>query len=99
KAKIFTLTSKLEGFPLVFSEAVNYGCLVISSDVDAAYDITKNGETGFIFTYPNVDELANCIVNAVNYLDTPIYKYNLERTKDDFDFVKIINNSLIPHLK
>ncbi|MCM1143507.1 MAG: glycosyltransferase family 4 protein [Blautia sp.] len=47
KAKIFALTSYMEGgCPNVFAEAAGYGCTVITTNVDAAGDITDNGRVG-----------------------------------------------------
>lgn len=57
KAKIFSLTSRYEGFPLVFLEAMRMGCTLISSDVSAAYDVIENDKYGRIFKNENVDEL------------------------------------------
>lgn len=49
KAKIFVLTSRFEGFPLVFLEAIKAGCTIISSNVTSAYDITDDEKYGSIF--------------------------------------------------
>lgn len=49
KAKIFALSSRLEGgSPNVFSEAAIFGCTVITTGVDAAGDMTDNGRVGRI---------------------------------------------------
>jgi len=65
KAKIFVLTSRWEGFPLVFLEALRFGCFIISSDVDAALDITNNGICGSIFQKGNSDELSNTLLSTI----------------------------------
>jgi glycosyltransferase involved in cell wall biosynthesis len=50
KAKIFALTSAMEGgAPNVIAEALFHGCYTITSDIDAANDITDNGNCGRIF--------------------------------------------------
>lgn len=47
KAKIFALSSRAEGgSPNVFSEAAIFGCTVITTNVDAAPDMTDNGRVG-----------------------------------------------------
>ena len=49
KAKILLLTSISEGFPLVFAEAISNSCLIISSELPCAYDVTNNATFGAIF--------------------------------------------------
>jgi len=66
KAKIFVLTSKYEGFPLVFLEAIRFGCTIISSDVTAAYDITNNGMYGKIFDKNDPNALRIELENVAN---------------------------------
>lgn len=47
KAKIFALTSHMEGgCPNVFAEAAGFGCTVITTNIDAASDVTDNGRLG-----------------------------------------------------
>ncbi len=49
KAKIFALTSQMEGgCPNVFVEAAGHGCTVITTNIDAAPDMTDNGRLGRI---------------------------------------------------
>lgn len=49
KAKIFAMPSRGEGgSPNVFSEAAIFGCTVITTNVDAAPDMTDNGRVGRI---------------------------------------------------
>lgn len=48
RAKIFALSSRAEGSPNVFSEAAIFGCTVLTTDVDAASDMTDNGRVGRI---------------------------------------------------
>lgn len=50
KAKIFALSSRAEGSPNVFSEAAIFGCTVITTGVDAASDMTNDGQVGRIVT-------------------------------------------------
>ncbi|MCM1261253.1 MAG: glycosyltransferase family 4 protein [Butyrivibrio sp.] len=47
KAKIFALTSHMEGgCPNVFAEAAGFGCTVITTNIDAAQDVTDGGRVG-----------------------------------------------------
>lgn len=48
QAKIFCLTSTVECYAHVFAEAAKNGCYIISTNVDGAYDITKNQRFGKI---------------------------------------------------
>lgn len=66
KAKIFVLTSRFEGFALVYLEAMKAGCTIISSAITPAYDITNNGKFGALFSVENSDELAVKLEKAVN---------------------------------
>jgi len=65
KAKIFALTSRSEGFPLVFLEAVKYGCYVVSTDLPAAKEITDNEKYGKLFEIDNTVELATILSTVV----------------------------------
>ena len=64
KAKIFALTSILEGGPNVYAEALFHGCMFITSDIDAADDITNHGELGEVYKLGEVDELAKAILRV-----------------------------------
>ncbi|MEI7884119.1 MAG: glycosyltransferase family 4 protein [Clostridia bacterium] len=66
KAKIFCLTSRYEGFPLVFLEAIKHGCYIISTNFNAAYDITNNEKYGMIFDIDNSKQLSDSLVKACN---------------------------------
>ena len=56
KAKIFALPSRAEGgSPNVFSEAAIFGCTVVTTGVDAAWDMTDNGRVGRIS--PNIEDI------------------------------------------
>ena len=66
KAKIFCLTSRYEGFPLVFGEAIKNGCFIISTRLSPAWDITNNKQFGDLFEIDNVDQLANMLEKYCN---------------------------------
>lgn len=48
-AKIFCLSSSVEGFPISLIEASSFGCYVVTSNITAANDITQNAHYGRIF--------------------------------------------------
>ncbi|MDN5316594.1 MAG: hypothetical protein PWR08_718 [Thermoanaerobacterium sp.] len=84
EAKIFCLPSRVEGFPLVFTEAAKNGCYIISTDIPPAYDITDNGKYGSLFNIDDIKALTsilikNCSNDTIfknNYKDIQNYAYN-----------------------
>ncbi len=46
RAKIFALSSLIEGFPNVYAEAGVYGCTILTTAIDAAPDMTDFGRLG-----------------------------------------------------
>jgi glycosyltransferase involved in cell wall biosynthesis len=46
QAKVFCLTSRFEGFPITFAEALYFGNFIISTPVSSASQITNNSEFG-----------------------------------------------------
>ena len=78
-AKIFALTSKNEGFPNVYAEALFHGCMFVTSDIDAADDITNYGELGVKYlsgdTKALQDELVDmCCKADITYMQNHIPK-------------------------
>lgn len=69
KAKIFVLTSRNEGFPLVYLEAIKAGCTIISSAISSAYDITDNEKYGALFPVGDAKALANELSKTVSNTD------------------------------
>lgn len=49
RAKIFCLTSRWESFAIVFAEALENGCFIVTSDVDGARERVDNGKYGRIY--------------------------------------------------
>ena len=79
KAKIFCLTSRWEGFPLVFPEAMKNGCYIITSDIEAGVDVIENGKYGCSFQIDDTKALAKCLV-AVCHKDRQL-EINCEETQ------------------
>lgn len=97
-AKIFVLTSKLEGFPLVFSEALNNNCVIVTSDIDAGYDVTDFGKVGKIFTYPDIDELAMKLEQQMVSFNNENLKNDLEALKNKFFLKNILEKQFLPFI-
>ena len=74
KAKIFVLTSRYEGFPLVFLEAISHGCYIISTALAPAKDITDNEKYGCLFPIEDdhkLSEIFESIINSKKQLPAP----------------------------
>lgn len=65
-SKIFVLTSKSEGFPLVFLEALKSGCYILTSNTTAAFDITNQQQFGKVFEIDDVKELSALLIETSN---------------------------------
>ena len=59
KGGIFCLSSHIENSPNVVMEAMAAGLPVVASDVGAVKNIVKEGESGFLVTKKDSDELAD----------------------------------------
>jgi glycosyltransferase involved in cell wall biosynthesis len=66
KAKIFVLTSRFESFGLVYLEAMKSACIIISTAITPAYDITDNGRFGSLFPIGDFKSLAALLLQTVN---------------------------------
>jgi glycosyltransferase involved in cell wall biosynthesis len=62
RAKLFALTSVTEGgTPNVFAEALVHGCMFVTSDIDAADDITDYGRLGRKYKSGDTNALAEAL--------------------------------------
>lgn len=63
KAKIFALTSQMEGgSPNVYAEAAGFGCTVLTTAIDSAWDMTDNERLGRIVTdYDDIPAYAKAL--------------------------------------
>lgn len=103
KARIFVLTSKWEGFPLVFLEALHYGCTICSTAITAAYDATDNGRVGKLFP---VDDANALLVLLKQLTQDIVYLQNNARKSQQLGYEKFywpvitsgIHKLLTPHL-
>jgi glycosyltransferase involved in cell wall biosynthesis len=99
KAKIFVLTSISEGgAPNVTAEALFHGCYTITSDVDAANDITDNENCGRIFNIDSHNTLSKILLevctNKKLLQDAP--QKSIQFAQSHYDWDLIINR--INHL-
>jgi glycosyltransferase involved in cell wall biosynthesis len=79
-AKIFALTSKLEGgTPNVYAEALFHGCMFITSDIDAADDITDFGRLGIKYKFNDIDELASAILKMCSQSDENAFRKHIPK--------------------
>ncbi|MDR1754898.1 MAG: glycosyltransferase [Eubacterium sp.] len=93
KSKVFVLTSFYEGgAPNVVAEALFHGCYTVTSDIDAAEEITNSGRCGRVFPLGDARALANILMkicpNAALFSDT--FPKTLEYAHLRFDWEKNI---------
>lgn len=98
------LPSRSECFGLVILEAMCSGLPVIASNyADGAYDLIKNGETGFIFDLNSLEDLTSKIEYILNNPKKAIEMGKLGFDRSELfrfenvskDFVKAIDDALI----
>lgn len=97
KAHFFLLPSASEGFPKVISEALNFGCIPIVSNVSSIGQYIHDGKNGFIST-PNTSKNLKHVIERIHKLkpealkaiqsdseliDLFTYDYYLKRIKNE----------------
>jgi glycosyltransferase involved in cell wall biosynthesis len=60
------LSSLWEGLPIVFQESMSAGKPIVANDVDGARDVIINGETGYLVTPHQPQEMADRILTLLN---------------------------------
>lgn len=60
------LSSLWEGLPVVFQESMAAGKPIVANDVDGAQDVIRNGETGYLVTPRQPQEMADRITTLLN---------------------------------
>jgi glycosyltransferase involved in cell wall biosynthesis len=82
KAKIFALTSRLEGgTPNVYSEALAHGCMFVTSDIDAANDITNHEQLGMTYKLGDIDALAGALRKICSMADKKAFYKHIPLTE------------------
>lgn len=104
KAKIFALTSYMEGgCPNVFAEAAGFGCTVITTNIDAALDVTDNGRVGRVVdTLKDIPTYAKALSELCadrKFLECNFYEIR-KYVKEYFDYDRIVErlHMLFEHL-
>lgn len=93
RAKIFALTSRLEGgTPNVVAEALYGGCYMLTSEIDASEDITDQGHCGASFPIDGKEDLAH-ILRRICTSEDCLQKggqHAARYGRETFDFLKIV---------
>lgn len=66
RSKLFVLTSKWEGYALVFTEAQRFGNYILSTHVGAIDDVIQGGKYGMLVEQGDSDMLARKIEKIIN---------------------------------
>jgi phosphatidylinositol alpha-1,6-mannosyltransferase len=62
RSRLFAMLSNVEGFGLVFAEAMSHGAPVLSADADASTEVNLDGVTGFAVDRTDLARVADRIV-------------------------------------
>ena len=97
KSKVLILTSRREGFPLVYPEALRFGNYIITTKVSGAEDITNYNKIGKIIEIEDSNALNNELVKVIGgQIDLKKkYELSIEWSKKNFIWERILKNSEI----
>lgn len=93
EAKIFVLSSDYEGFPLVFLEALKYGCTIVSTNFPSAKDVVINQKMNSLYNTRDFLELSRLLsIHTSNEeeLEKNCYQ-NQKLVTDQFDWENLID--------
>jgi phosphatidylinositol alpha-1,6-mannosyltransferase len=65
RARLFAMLSEIEGFGLVFVEAMSHGLPVLTSTEDASPEVNREGETGFSVSRAERGRIASVITDVL----------------------------------
>ena len=101
KAKIVCVTSRHEGWPMVITEGMSYGCIpCVYTTYGAVYNLIDNNENGILCEPYNVNNMANKIIALASDENTmrrlsmncqiKVKQFNVENIADQWEklFVK-----------
>jgi phosphatidylinositol alpha-1,6-mannosyltransferase len=66
RARLFAMLSHVEGFGLVFAEAMSHGAPVLTANQDASTEVNLDGETGFSVDRSDLAQVAARIVAVLS---------------------------------
>jgi len=91
RAKIFCLSSRFEGFPIAFSEALYYGNYILTSPVSSAEHITANGKYGRVVK-AEAAEFSKAIRESISdgFLNEKFYEEIRSFSKENFTWPDIV---------
>ena len=91
RSKIFCLSSRYEGFPIAFPEALYFGNYLISSPVSSAEHITSKGKYGTV-AKADAHEFSKAIQNSIEpgFLSSQRYEEIRRFSKDNFTWPGIV---------
>ncbi|HZZ89834.1 MAG TPA: glycosyltransferase [Caulobacteraceae bacterium] len=67
RARLFAMLSNVEGFGLVFAEAMRQGAPVLSGNADASTEVNLDGVTGFAVDREDLATIAERIIAVLKY--------------------------------
>jgi len=88
RARLFAMLSNVEGFGLVFAEAMSHGVPVLTADADASTEVNLDGQTGFAVERTALAQVVERIVAVLTdeRLFTRLSQGAHERWVDQFCF-------------
>ena len=90
KSKIFIMTSRWEGFPLVLPEALSHGCYLLLTDAIApANDLIKSENDGLIMQTDDISDISNAIQKAVRICDIKIDFEGIKKKSSIYEWKQI----------
>lgn len=96
RAKIFVLTSRWEGSPIVLPEAQYFNNFIISPPFSAALDIIKNDKYGKIIEINATEDLSKLLKDIINNrIDIDVFEKNNYKQLDYINFIKYVAEKLI----
>ena len=67
ESSIFCMTSNHEGFPMVLTEAMQYGCVPVAFDsFESIHEIIEDGKNGFLVKPFDMDKYADMVLRLVD---------------------------------
>lgn len=82
RAKIFAMSSMWEGgAPNVYAEALVHGCMIVTSNIDAADEMTNGGELGSKYLLGDVNALAHTLVKLCAGADERAFQAHIPKAR------------------